>query len=95
MLPEHARHRADGTQAQIVRALRSCGALVMLIGRPADVLVAARGRLIIAEIKSARGRLSEAQLELRKDLAARGVSLSVWRSPQEAVADVFGARGAT
>jgi len=43
--------RVDANQAQIVSALRACGAYVWIIGLPVDLLVGYEGKTFLVEIK--------------------------------------------
>jgi hypothetical protein len=75
---------ADSNLAPIVKALTDAGALVTRIrgvkGLP-DLLALHRGRLFLAEVKTPKGRLSEAQERFH---AVWGC-VHVLRSPEEAI----------
>jgi hypothetical protein len=78
----------DGTHTAIVQALRQAGCSVLDLrslgsGAP-DLLVGFRGRDRLLEVKTARGRLLEAQKDFA--LAWRGHEVSVVRSVDEALA---------
>ena len=47
--------RVDATQAEIVKALRSVGAKVWVIGLPLDLLVGYRGKTLLVECKVLEG----------------------------------------
>lgn len=55
--------RRDSNEAEIVKALQQLGATVIRIsGKDApDLLISHRGRWLVAEVKSARGKLTEGQ----------------------------------
>ena len=55
--------KRDANEAQIVQALRQCGASVIRLSEPGvpDLLVLFQRRLLLMEIKTARGRATSAQ----------------------------------
>lgn len=85
-----SRNKPDTNQPKIVQALRDIGAVVFLIGRPFDLLVAFRGQLFLLEVKNPDGR-DKLQNSQKKDigkLKLRGVEVSVVRSVEEAIESV-------
>ena len=87
------RARVDGNQKEIVKALRSCGAVVYhvhTIKNLFDILVAYNGQLIAVEIKdgtkpeSAR-KLTPGELECKTSLESVGVTYNVVNSIPEAL----------
>jgi len=85
-----SRNKPDTNQAEIVAALRSIGAMVFLIGRPFDLLVAFRGKLQLLEVKNPGGKdkVSISQKEDIEKLKYRGVEVHVGRIVDEAIEEV-------
>ena len=81
------RNNPDANQPKIVQALRDIGAIVFLIGRPFDLLVAFRGKLFLLEIKNPAGKdkVEASQKETIERLKAVGVEAMVVRSVEEAI----------
>lgn len=80
-------NKVDRNQAEIVRALRDCGASVQPLnavkcGCP-DILVGFRGRNLLMEIKARGGRMTEDELDWHG--AWNGQVVIVW-SVDEALA---------
>lgn len=50
--------RVDANQAEIVSAMRSVGAQVWIIGLPVDLLVGYRGKTMLVEVKTLKGKKS-------------------------------------
>jgi len=74
--------RADANQGEIVAALREAGASVWHIGWPTDLLVGYRGKTIVMEIKTKKGKHTKDQERF----------LSTWvGGPVATVRDVEGA----
>ena len=84
------RNKPDTNQPEIVQALRDIGAVVFLIGRPLDLLVAFRGRLTLMEVKNPEGenKLSKSQKKTVDLLRAVGVDVPVVRSAEEALKEL-------
>ena len=82
-----SRNKPDANQPAIVQALRDIGAVVFLIGRPFDLLVAFRGQLFLLEVKNPEGRdkLGPSQEADILSLSLVGVEVSVVRSVEEAI----------
>ena len=85
-----SRNKPDTNQQEIVNALRDIGAVVFLIGRPFDLLVGFRGRLVLLEVKNPDGRnkLGLSQEADILELSLVGVEVSVVRGVEEAIASV-------
>lgn len=58
----------------------------------ADLLVLSRGRVVFLELKSARGRLSAAQVQFRDTVLAQGHGWALVRTPDDAL-DALEAHG--
>jgi len=84
------RNNPDANQKRIVQALRDIGAMVFLIGRPFDLLVAFRGKLQLLEVKNPDGenKLSDSQKEDILKMNLVGVEVHVVRSVEEAISAV-------
>jgi radical SAM superfamily enzyme with C-terminal helix-hairpin-helix motif len=80
-------NRRDDNEQSIVDALEKCGCVVFRLDRPADLLVFLGARCWPMEIKRAKGKLTEQQIEDRKRLAPNAIP--VVRTPEEALAVVF------
>ena len=82
--------KVDDNQQEIVNALRDIGAVVFLIGRPFDLLVAFRGHLFLLEVKNPDGRnkLGLSQEADILSLSLVGVEVHVVRSVEEALSAV-------
>jgi hypothetical protein len=83
------RHRSDDVATEIVEMLREAGCRVVPFESPfpgePDYLAGRLGVLTLLELKSASGRLSDAQ-RLSHDWWARvGVKVAVVRTPREAL----------
>jgi hypothetical protein len=80
------RNKPDANQPKIVQALRDIGARVFLIGRPLDLLIAFRGKLILMEVKNPDGedKVSKSQQVTIDLLESVGVHVQVVRSKEEA-----------
>ncbi len=59
-----------------------------------DLVVGVRGRVLFRELKTEDGRLSPEQIEWHAQARMRGLDVEVWRSVEEALADVERARTA-
>ena len=79
MSPRYAAKR-DATEPDILRALHAAGADYILL-EPFDVLVLFRGRLIMLDCKTGRGRATRNQA----GLLDRGWPLVFVRSPEDAL----------
>jgi hypothetical protein len=53
-----------------------------------DVLAVKDGRLLAAELKSAKGRLTQDQQDWLRDLAAAGAEVHVWRSGTDSLQQI-------
>jgi len=76
------RHRADLTQAEIVKALRYVGCQVFHIGRPCDLLVRRAGRLWLIDCDGVTKHRQRDRKQLEA-FAQWGVVLV--KTPQEAL----------
>ena len=81
--------RVDVVQPAAIAALRSVGAEVLVLdvseeGQP-DLLVGFIGTLTLIEMKSAGGRVSEAQKENHDRWARKGIRVHVCLTPREAL----------
>lgn len=79
--------RVDGNQPDIIRALKSIGASVEIIGKPLDLLIHYRGETLLMECKSAGGSFTKDQVEFFARWPGR---ILVVHSPDEAVRLVIG-----
>lgn len=81
--------RIDGTQTEIVKALRRAGVNVEIIGKPVDLLLCHRGETRLMEVKNrdGRDRLTKDQVEF---IARWPGKLDVVHSPSEAIEALFG-----
>jgi hypothetical protein len=84
-------NKPDGPSREICAGLRKTGAFVQQItsasggkGCP-DIMVAWKGRLVLMEIKTAKGKLSAEQEHWHAACAASGVKVHVVRSVQDAL----------
>ena len=80
--------RKDTTHNAIVRELRAVGARVHETyqhPKMLDVLVAYRGRLFWADLKTGNAGLTPDEQAIFDDFAAVGVVLHIWRTPDEAL----------
>lgn len=79
--------RVDANQDEVVKALRKIGAAVYIIGLPLDLLVAYRGRTLLAEVKVEGGRFTKQQAEFMSMWPGEFI---VVRGPEDAVKQVIG-----
>jgi len=79
--------KTDSNQQEIIDALRDRGAVVFVIHKPFDLLVASMGRLHIMEVKNPEGRnkLEDDQKKDMSKLWLAGVRVHVVRSVDEAL----------
>ena len=80
--------KKDTTHNAIVQALRSVGARVKeTYQHPTmlDVIVAYRGRLYWADLKTGKADLTPEERKLFDEFAGAGVTLYIWRTPDEAL----------
>ena len=80
--------KKDTNHNPIIGALRAVGAAVKeTYQHPGmlDVICAYRGQLFWADVKYGKGTLTEAEQTLIDDFARVGVTLYVWRTPDEAL----------
>ena len=71
--------KRDSNEKDIIRALRAAGVFVWKLDR-IDLLTAWGGRIEMMEIKNLDGRgkrFTPAEIEIREELAARGVEIHV------------------
>ena len=85
-------HKVDTAQAEIVGALRLCGALVHSTaplghGFP-DLVVWGNNRLWLLEVKTGKGRLTPEEVEFQKKWP-----VDIVRSAEEAIELIWGVRG--
>lgn len=83
--------KKDTNHNDIIKMLRYVGAEVKeLYQHPGclDCIVGYRGRLFWADVKHGKGELTEVERELIEGFARVGVTLYVWRSPEEALKDI-------
>jgi len=87
-LNRYATRRDDGEEAIVNHLRNECGCKVWRLNRPVDLLVQApeNGALLLIEVKSPGGRLTDSQKQFLED--TRGSPVYVVRSPQEARAVV-------
>lgn len=79
--------KRDANEADIVQALTRVGAFVSQLsgeGIP-DLLVIFRGQTWLIEVKSAKGRLTDAQIEWHAKSLNGGVKVHVVHTPLEAL----------
>jgi Holliday junction resolvase len=55
--------KRDANEAEIIQALRSVGANVVQMDYPVDLLVTFRGNIYAIEVKTAKGKLTESQVQ--------------------------------
>lgn len=81
--------KVDGTQAEIVAALRKLGWSVFLTHRVGagfpDAVAAKAGVVKLCEIKTAKGKLNREQMRVFATLAMAGVPVVVLRTVEDAV----------
>lgn len=58
--------RSDKNEKEIIRALEKVGAHVYRIKKPLDLLVCYRGKTMLLEVKTDKGRLTPVQTEFLK-----------------------------
>jgi hypothetical protein len=84
--------KPDANTASIVEALRKAGAKVWYMSKPADLLVYARGRFLVIEVKNPTTNKSKRQQITadQKALMALGAEdFAIVKSVAEALAFVF------
>lgn len=84
--------RPDANTGEVVKALRAAGAVVWYMSKPADLLVYARGRFLVLEVKNPDNNKSRKQQikpdqQMLLDLAPPDFALVY--SAEEALAFVF------
>jgi hypothetical protein len=80
--------RKDTNHNEIFEALRQVGAVVKETYQfpgMLDAIVGFRGALYWVDAKHGRADLTDAERALIEDFARAGVTLYVWRSPEEAL----------
>ncbi|NNC17642.1 hypothetical protein HJC22_18145 [Corallococcus exiguus] len=82
----------DDVEPAVVQALQLAGWTVERVSAPGfpDLLCCRRGQVVLLEVKSKRGRMELAQVELHARLRAAGVVVAVVTTPEEALAAVRG-----
>jgi hypothetical protein len=82
----------DETEPAVVTALQLAGWTVEKVSAPGfpDLLCVRRGVAVLLEVKSRRGRMKPAQVELHARLRAAGLAVAVVTTPEEALAAVRG-----
>lgn len=90
----YAFNRRDTVEAEIVRELFARGAYVALMQREDgwDITVFYDGEIFVAEIKTGNGKLTENERTRQFHIEQAGCKFYIWRSPQDAIFDVFGDR---
>ncbi|MCY1080311.1 VRR-NUC domain-containing protein [Archangium lansingense] len=82
----------DAAEPAVVQALRLAGWTVEKLsdkGFP-DLLCVRNGEVVLLEVKSKRGRMKSAQVELHARLRAAGLPVAIVTTPDEALAAVRG-----
>jgi hypothetical protein len=81
-------NKTDSNQAAIAEAFRARGAWVFdlhAVGRGCpDLLVASRGRWLLVEVKSEKGKLTPQQVRFIGEAGQRGAKVYVVRSVEDA-----------
>ena len=83
--------KKDRNHNEIITSLRAVGAEVKeTYQHPAmlDVIVGYRGRIFWADVKFGKGALTADEQTLIDGFARVGVTLYVWRTPDEALRDI-------
>lgn len=82
--------KRDAIEPEIIQALRSAGCRVWQLSKPFDLLCGLSGRFVVLEVKTGKGRLTDAQ---EGDLArAHGLPVYVVRSVEDALQAVGATR---
>ena len=79
--------RVDGTQKEIVKALRAVGVQVYYIKKPVDLLCALGKRNVLIEVKDEDGRLTKDQIDF---MAIWPGELHVCQTPEQALRAMLG-----
>ena len=79
--------RTDATQAEVVKALRSCGVSCYYSKLPLDLICCVRKETLLVEVKEEGGRLTKAQEEFIASWPGR---IEIVRGPEDAVNKVLG-----
>lgn len=77
------RHQKDENEDDIVKAFKKAGAEVFIIDRPFDLLVAYHGELVLVEVKTHKGKLSETQKQDLSKLWQKGITIYVVRNNKD------------
>ncbi|MBM7117614.1 VRR-NUC domain-containing protein [Archangium primigenium] len=82
----------DKAEPAVVQALQLAGWTVEKVSAPGfpDLLCVRRGQVVLLEVKSERGRMQRAQVELHARVRAAGLVVAVVTTPEEALAAVRG-----
>jgi hypothetical protein len=77
--------KRDATEPEVVAQVRQCGWYVKLLNMQdwPDWLCARGGRLVLAELKTEDGEVSEGQQRIHELLAIFGIEVIVFRTAEE------------
>ena len=78
-------HRSDLNSGEIIEALRKMGCLVVVIGRPTDLLVGVSPWWFVAECKQGKGKYTEDQQQFLKDCETFNLPFLTLRSVDKAI----------
>jgi hypothetical protein len=89
--------RRDANEADIMQALELCGAYVVRLDTPCDLLVGFRSRWWLLEVKdggksASRRLLTRGQLGFRDDCRTHGLPFAVVNDASEALAEIGAVR---
>lgn len=82
--------RRDANEPAIVKALQKIGVFVTRMAKPVDLLCIHRSRVVLAEVKTATGKLEPAQKDFIAEAGLHGYEIRVWRTVEEAVNEFGG-----
>lgn len=74
------RHQKDKNEDEIIKVFKKAGAEVFIIDRPFDLLVAYHGELVLVEVKTQKGKLSDTQKQDLSKLWQKGITIHVVRN---------------
>ena len=77
--------KRDASEPEIVQALRKAGARVWQLDRPFDLLVGFSGRFTVLEVKTGKGKATDAQHAELHACQAGGLPVYLVRTPVEAL----------
>lgn len=75
--------KRDYAEAEVIAALQDMKASVYRLDQPLDILIGYRGRTVIAEIKTGKGKLNENQIKFIESW--NGGDIPILRNSQDAI----------